>query len=245
MSSIRCWPLLALFLPLLSGCYRDETMEGTLEELGGASLEVELTSATGLLRLGSYTVKGESKCLKFPGGRAFLDGKELERVEVGGGGWFYIPGLGGSGGCKEPTWRFDPPAATEGVSEFEVADGTGRLLYGVSALAMQRTVRYLDPLPGPVPGGPVMLEWSPATDQLDITVSLDGVGLQLSSEIAIQDGRIGFLLPSTVSPGRHTLTLDPRVRPGTAHCEPDPARCFSWRRDGLVPDRPTISIIVQ
>jgi len=245
MSLIRRWLLLALFLSLLSGCYRDDTMEGTLEEVGWAALEVELTPTEGLLRLQSSTVKGLSKCLKFTG-RAFLGGKELKQVKAGGGGWFFIPGVTGSGGCTEPTWRFDIPAATEGVSEFEITDNTGRLLYGVSALAAQRTVSYHGPVPGPVPGGPVTLEWSPATDQVRLRVYLDGVELQLLPYgVAQRDGRLGFVLPSTVSPGFHSLRLDASVSPGTAHCEPDPARCHTWLNDELIPDQPEISITVQ
>jgi hypothetical protein len=56
--------------------------------------------------------------------------------------------------CAGPTWRFDPSTATGGVSEFEVADGTGRLLYGVSAFAAQRTMRFHGPRsPDPFPEG--------------------------------------------------------------------------------------------
>jgi hypothetical protein len=248
MSSIRCWSLLALSL-LLSGCIADNTMEGTLEEVGGASLVVDLTPTGGELRLISHTVKGLSKCLRFTG-KAFLDGKDLEQVEAGNGLSLYIPGLGGPGACTPPTWRFDMPAATEGVNEFEVADSTGRLLYGVSALVAQRAVSFHAPLPGPVPGGPVTLEWSPATDQLadpiNFDVFLDGVAIQPASEIAVRNGRIGFLLPSTVSPGPHRLSLDATpVHPGTAHCEPEPGRCTTWFVSELIPHPPEISITVQ
>src|SRR4051812_38853632 len=127
MISTRCWLLLALFLSL-SGCLHDDTADGSLEELGGAALVVEITPTEGLLRLGANTVRGATRCLRFTGGKAFLDGKELEQTERGGGWTINLGPLGGNSECKSPTWRFDPPAATDvGVREFEVADGTGRL----------------------------------------------------------------------------------------------------------------------
>lgn len=244
MSSIRCWPLFGLFL-LLSGCYENDTLEGTLEELEGARLRVGLTSTTGWLQLGASTIKDPGKCLRFTG-RASLDGKALEQVEAGGGGRFFIPGFGSSVECTEPAWRFDLSAIPEGVSEFEVADGTGRLLFGVSALAAQRSVSFHGPVPGPVPGGPVTLDWSPATDQLIVSnVSLDGVNIP-DPEILIRNGRIGFLLPSTVSPGPHTVGLEVfDVQAGVTHCEPDPERCFTRVPPELAPTRPEVTITVQ
>jgi hypothetical protein len=132
------------------------------------------------------------------------------------------------------------------MSEFEVADDTGRLLFGVSALAAQRSVSFHGPVPGPVPGGPVTLDWSPATDRLDIsTVSLDGVDTLASYEIVARNGRIGFLLPSTVPPGPHTLRLTVLVQAGVAHCEPDPGGCFTWLPAEMAPYRPEIPITVR
>jgi len=246
MSSIRCWPLLALFL-LLSGCYENATLEATLEELELARLHVELTSTTGSLWLEAAGVKGlPNKCLRFTGW-ASLGGKALQQVEAGRGGRSFIPGLdGGHYECAAPAWRFDPSAITEGVSEFEVADGTGRLLFGVSALAAQRSVSFHGPVPGPVPGGPVTLDWSPATDRLLISkVSLDGMTID-APERLFRNGRLGFQLPSTVSPGPHTLGLELfDVQAGIAHCEPDPGGCFTRLPAELAPLWPEIPIIVQ
>src|SRR6185295_8225331 len=102
------------------------------------------------------------------------------------------------------------------------------------------------PLPGPDPGGPVTLDWSPATDHLDISkVTLDGVEIVASHELVIRDGRIGFRLPSTVSPGPHTLGLEVYTQAGVAHCEPDPGACFTWLPHDMAPTSPEVTITVQ
>lgn len=225
-----------LFASLLPRCIvlPANTVEAPLEDVVGPGLEVRLVlSGQGRLRLTYDSLKEKYGCLRYTGGKVRLNGVELEQTEEGFG-IVVIGPIGGGQICTDPEWAFTQPPPTEEVSEFEITDSTGQLLYGISALMAKRSVAVQPGRPAIVSGGPLTLAWSPATDQLEVNrVTIDG----LSSPVApvARNGRIGLLVPTDVLTGTHEVSVSASLIPGTAHCEPDPDRCkFLFRQDELL-----------
>ena len=248
MRTIR-WrlPFALLFAPLLPGCIIGpaDMLEAPLEDIGGPGLEVRLFSVPrgGSLRLTYESLKEQGVCLRFTG-KARLNGVELEQ-RTAGSGFFFVTPIGGGVDCTEPEWLFPTPPWTEAVSAFEITDGTGQLLYGISSLVVKRSVSIRRGQPPIVPGGPLTLAWSPETDQLT------GVGVRMGfetlslPEVAMRNGRIGFLVPPGVQAGAQEVTLNMSIQPGTAHCEPDPDRCKAWIPSELASDTTFVPVNVR
>jgi len=250
MRSTRCRRLFAvLFASLLPRCFvfPAKIVEASLEEVGGPSLEVELFSLApeGRLRLRYDSVQGENNCLKYTGGKARLNGVELEQTEEGFGVIVVSP-IGTGQVCTDPEWAFSAPPATEEVSEFEITDSTGQLLYGVTAMAAKRSLALQPGRPAITPGGPLTLAWSPPTDQLTVEQVTMGIDRLAPPNVSARNGRIGFLVPIDVEPGVQDVRLSVSVKPGTAHCEPDPDGCTTLYVPGpLLSGSGTVTVVVQ
>jgi len=249
MRTIRCrLPFTLLSAALLLRCIIGpaDLVEAPLERVVGPGLEVWLSSVSegGRLVLTYDSLQeGEYGCLRYTG-KARLNGVELEQLTAGSG-FFVITPIGGGLLCDEPEWHFPTPPWTEAVSEFEIADDTGQLLYGVSSLAVKRTVGIRRGQPPIVPGGPLTLAWSPETDQLTGVAVRMGFETLSFPEVAVRNGRIGFLVPPSIQAGAKDVSLDMSIQPGTAHCEPDPDRCKAWIPSELAPGTTSVRVNVR